>query len=187
MGEALKNLKTKNGKTHNHDLELSKIKSKLDLDRIACIPEGCGIRYEADEKAYLPKKLKMGIDWVNLRENRFRQTKYQRLDRKKPSPTIMTHRQNYFHPTENRYLTQREAAALQSFPNDFIFIGPLSAQWRQIGNAVPPLLGKALGEVIIKMHSEKEKIIKKKKSKKSDEVVTEIRKGAFVYLKEQPS
>ena len=184
VGDALKNLKTKNGKTHNHDLELSKIKSKLDLDRIACIPEGCGIRYEADEKAYLPKKLKMGIDWVNLRENRFRQTKYQRLDRKKPSPTIMTHRQNYFHPTENRYLTQREAAALQSFPNDFIFIGPLSAQWRQIGNAVPPLLGKALGEVIIKMHSEKETTIKSNGSKKSDEQVTEIRKGAFVYSKE---
>jgi DNA (cytosine-5)-methyltransferase 1 len=188
VGEALKNLKTANGKIYNHDLELSKIKSKLDLDRIACIPEGKGIRYEADEEAYLPKKLKLGVDWKNLRENRFRQTKYQRLDRKKPSPTIMTHRQNYFHPTENRYLTQREAAALQSFPSDFIFKGPLSAQWRQIGNAVPPLLGKAIGEEIIKMHNQNIKLKNLNKTniqtKHSSDIVSNIRKRAFVYAKE---
>ena len=187
VGEALKNLKTKNGKTFNHDLDLSHIKSKIDSQRIACIPEGKGIRYEADELAYLPKKLQLGIDWKNLRENRFRQTKYQRLDRKKPSPTIMTHRHNYFHPTENRYLTQREAAAIQSFPNDFVFIGPLSSQWRQIGNAVPPLLGKALGHSIIKMHALKKVASKAvavgKNTRTSNEAVSKVRKKAFVYSK----
>ncbi|MGZ3790077.1 MAG: DNA cytosine methyltransferase [Bacteriovorax sp.] len=181
VGEALKNLKAPNGKIYNHDIELAAIKAKLEFERIKCIPEGCGVRYEKDEKAYFPKKLKLGVDWKNLRENRFRQTKYQRLDRKKPSPTIMTHRHNYFHPTEHRYLTQREAAALQSFPNDFKFMGPLSAQWRQIGNAVPPKLGLALGKAILAMYSTKEVKLKKQAKSDSDELAATIRKRAFLY------
>lgn len=184
VGDALKNLKSNHGKIYNHDIELAHIKSPLDRKRLACVPEGKGIRYEEDEKAYLPKKLHMGVDWKKLRENRFRQTKYQRLDRKKPSPTIMTHRQNYFHPTENRYLTQREAAALQSFPNDFIFMGPLSAQWRQIGNAVPPLLGKAIGLSILKMYQQKKRPTPTfKNASESREIVGQMRKRAFVYTK----
>jgi DNA (cytosine-5)-methyltransferase 1 len=184
VGTALKNLKAPNGKIYNHDVDLAAIKSKLDLARIAMIPEGCGIRYEADEKNYLPKKLQLGVDWKNMRENRFRQTKYQRLDRKRPSPTIMTHRHNYFHPTENRYLTQREAAAIQSFPNEFQFSGPLSAQWRQIGNAVPPKLGLAIGKAIMAMHSKKTSSTKIIEIKKTEEIMTSIRKRAFVYSKE---
>ena len=122
------------------------------------------------------------MNWKELRENRFRQTKFQRLDRKKPSPTIMTHRHNYFHPTENRYLTQREAAALQSFPNDFKFYGTLSAQWRQIGNAVPPLLGKAIGEAVLLMHAEKSAAKNAKISKaQAHDLVINVRKKAFVY------
>ena len=179
VGEAFKNLKAKNGKIFNHDIDKAQIKAQLDLHRIACIPEGKGIRYAEDEKKYFRKKLFLGIDWEKTPENRLRQTKYQRLDRKKPAPTIMTHRHNYFHPTENRYLTQREAAALQSFPNDFIFHGPLSAQWRQIGNAVPPLLGKALGVAILKMYQ-----LQDKKSqfviKKIDRTLN-VRKSAFTY------
>lgn len=183
VGDALKNIKAKDGKVYNHDLAGAAIKKPLEFDRIKCIPEGKGVRYEADEKAYFKtKKLKLGVDWKNLRENRFRQTKYQRLDRRRPSPTIMTHRHNYFHPTENRYLTQREAAALQSFPNDFKFYGPLSAQWRQIGNAVPPGLGLALGKAILAMYAEKKKSQVKVKTKpKSSEIVTNIRKRAFLY------
>lgn len=185
VGHALKNLKAPDGKIYNHDVDQAGIKSKTDRDRIACVPEGRGIRYEHDEQAYLPKKLKLGVDWKNLRENRFRQTKYQRLDRKKPGPTIMTHRHNYFHPTENRYLTQREAAAIQSFPSDFKFSGPLSAQWRQIGNAVPPKLGLALGTAILAMYAQKSRAkTKARSSTKSDELVTTIRKRAFVYSKE---
>lgn len=184
VGDAFKNLKTSNGKYLNHDIAAAKIKSALDTERIACIPEGKGVRYEADEKNYFKKKkLKLNVNWQELRENRFRQTKYQRLDRKKPSPTIMTHRHNYFHPTENRYLTQREAASLQSFPNDFQFYGPLSAQWRQIGNAVPPLLGKAIGISIINMYAEKTAAKKDavKKSQTARDLVVNVRKKAFVY------
>jgi DNA (cytosine-5)-methyltransferase 1 len=182
VGEAISKIKCANGQIYNHDLDSAKIKSPIDFKRIQRIPEGKGIRYEADEKAYFKKKkLKLGINWKELRENRFRQTKYQRLDRKKPSPTIMTHRHNYFHPTENRYLTQREAASLQSFPNDFTFHGPLSAQWRQIGNAVPPLLGKAIGTAIISMWTKKAESKKKTKSLGAKDLVLNVRKKAFLY------
>lgn len=178
VGEAISKLKAEDGKIYNHDLESAKIKSNLDFKRIQKIPEGKGIRYEADEKAYFSKSLKLNVDWKTIPEGRFRQTKYQRLNRKLPSPTIMTHRHNYYHPIENRFLTAREAAAIQSFPNDFIFMGPISAQWRQIGNAVPPFLGKAIGKSILTMfkNHKKEKL---KEVVKAD--VKIARQKAFIY------
>ncbi len=178
VAEALKDIADKKGKTHNHDLDSAKLPSKIDEKRLERIPQGHGIRYERDEKKFLTKALSLGLDWKNLREGRFRQTKYFRLDGNKPSPTIMTHRHSYYHPTETRYLTQREAARLQSFPNNFVFFGPLSAQWRQIGNAVPPLLGKALGLAIYKMISNKKSL---KQKKTVEETLTQVRSSAFMY------
>lgn len=184
VGDALSNIKSKNGNIYNHDIISAQIKSPIDLERIKKIPEGKGIRYEHDEKLYFKtSKLKLGVDWKTIRENRFRQTKYHRLDRSKPGPTIMTHRHNYFHPVEPRYLTPREAAAIQSFPNNFIFFGPLSAQWKQIGNAVPPLLGKAIGLALSSMQQQKNKstVKNKKSAKKTKDLVMNARKKAFVY------
>lgn len=184
VGDALKILKGKTKNYLNHDIEAAQIKNELDRLRIAHIPEGRGIRYEKDEKDFFKsKKLKLNVNWKELRENRFRQTKYQRLDRSKPSPTIMTHRHNYFHPTENRYLTQREAALIQSFPLDFEFHGTLSAQWRQIGNAVPPLLGKVIGETILAMYESSVNSNKtnKKKTRNAKDIVLNVRKKAFHY------
>lgn len=185
VGEALRDLKTAEGKILNHDIAGSKIKCKIEEKRIACVPEGKGVRYEHDEENYFPASLKLGVDWANLKENRFRQTKFQRLSRKAPSPTIMTHRHSYYHPVENRYLTQREAAKIQSFPNDFEFHGPLSAQWRQIGNAVPPLLGKALGTALLGMwkeiHKPQKNMLKEKREMKNR--IETIRSRAFVYEK----
>jgi DNA (cytosine-5)-methyltransferase 1 len=63
----------------------------------------------------------------------------------------MTSRTSYYHPQENRYLTVREAAAIQSFPNDFIFHGSTTSCFKQIGNAVPPLLAKAIAQEICKV------------------------------------
>ncbi|MCK5884391.1 MAG: DNA cytosine methyltransferase [Bacteriovoracaceae bacterium] len=187
VGDVITDLKTKKGEIHNHDESLAQVRSKIDLDRLKHIPEGKGIRYQKDEEAYLPKRLRFDVNWDEILEGRFRQTKYQRLDRGLPSPTIMTHRYSYFHPTEHRYLTQREAAKMQSFPNDFVFMGPISAQWRQIGNAVPPLLGKAIGQTISKMckaHLENEDTSDKKKRIQKKSINT-IREKAFVYKKKE--
>lgn len=159
VGQALSNLKTKSGQTFNHCIETATPKNKIDIQRLKRIPEGRGIRYEQDEIELLPPRLRFDVNWQKMRERRFRQTKYQRLHRELPSPTIMTHRGNYYHPTEHRFLTAREAARLQSFPNNFVFTGPLSAQWRQIGNAVPPQLAKEIGKHILKLHMAPRKTI----------------------------
>lgn len=180
VGDAFKNLKSKSGEIFNHNTETAMIKNELDRKRLAKIPEGKGIRYEKDELAYLPKKLRFGIDWKTIPEKRFRQIKYQRLNTKLPSPTILTSRTSYYHPTENRYLTVREAAACQSFPTDFEFKGSLTSQFRQIGNAVPPLLGFALGLAAIEMVSSK-KVRNIRSAKKSEKKYV---KNAFNYQKQ---
>ena len=140
-----------------------------------------GIRYEKDELKYLPTRLRYKIDWSKLPEKRFRQTKLQRLSRSLPGPTIMTHRTGYYHPTEPRLITAREAAAIQSFPGNFIFCGSVTSQWRQIGNAVPPLLAFNIGKAIKKM----EKLPPSKRSRvKIDSLIkkaVEERKNAFKY------
>ena len=106
---------------------LIKIKSNLETQRISHVPEGKYIRYEKDEKKYLPKKLWFDHNWNEIGEKRFREAKYFRLDSSRPSPTIVTSNRMYYHPTENRYLTAREAASLQSFPANFEFIGSNSS------------------------------------------------------------
>lgn len=67
-----------------------------------------------------------------------------RYDGGKPSRTIDTGHRTHFHYKWNRIPTVREAARLQSFPDDFIFFGNKQEQYKQVGNAVPPLLGKAV-------------------------------------------
>jgi DNA (cytosine-5)-methyltransferase 1 len=78
--------------------------------------------------------------------------KYKRLEENNYSRTITAHIAKdgywYIHPTQDRTITVREAARLQTFPDDFRFAGPPSAAFRQIGNAVPPVLGQQLGHAI---------------------------------------
>ncbi len=64
-----------------------------------------------------------------------------RYNSKKPSLTINTGHRSHFHYKWNRIPTVRESARLQSFPDDFIFYGNKSEQYKQVGNAVPPMLG----------------------------------------------
>lgn len=79
---------------------------------------------------------------------------YRRLEEEKPSVVIANYRKNMLiHPTQNRGLSVREAARLQSFPDDYMFEGSLSQIQQQIGNAVPPLLAKAIFKQIIEVHN----------------------------------
>ena len=55
----------------------------------------------------------------------------------------------FIHPVENRTITVREAARFQSFPDSFEFLGSMSSQFRQVGNAVPPILAQAIGNSIM--------------------------------------
>ncbi len=145
--------------TANHDIKAARINDKKELERIKMVPEGKGIRYHSDEEKYWKKRLWLDIDWSEVTENhRLREMQYHRLDRKNISPTIMTGRYTYYHPVEDRYLTAREAAAVMSFTNEFVFEGTVSQQWRQIGNAVAPLLGKALGKAIFETNKKKKKV-----------------------------
>lgn len=76
-----------------------------------------------------------------------------RYHSKKPSKTIDTGHRNHFHYKWNRVPTVRENARLQSFPDNFEFLGNKTEQNRQVGNAVPPLLGFVLAERLIKFLS----------------------------------
>lgn len=82
---------------------------------------------------------------------------YKRLQADKPSVVISNYRKNMLiHPYQDRGLSVREAARLQSFPDNFIFKGSLSHIQQQIGNAVPPLLAKTVFQQIIKQTDEHE-------------------------------
>jgi DNA (cytosine-5)-methyltransferase 1 len=79
--------------------------------------------------------------------------KYKRLDPNDLSRTITAHIAKdgywYIHPYQDRTLTVREAARLQTFPDSVRFAGPPSAAFRQIGNAVPVAVGTAIGEAVL--------------------------------------
>lgn len=75
---------------------------------------------------------------------------YKRLKADEPSVVISNYRKSMLiHPFQNRGLSVREAARIQSFPDNFIFDGPISHIQQQIGNAVPPLLAKAVMHKIL--------------------------------------
>lgn len=81
---------------------------------------------------------------------------YRRLDPDKPSVVISNYRKNMLiHPFEDRGLSVREAARLQSFPDTFEFKGSINHIQQQIGNAVPPLLAEAIFKSILKHNGQK--------------------------------
>lgn len=78
------------------------------------------------------------------------------IDPLRPSPTVTARGDErggvvvLHHPDNLRRMTARELAAVQSFPDDFVFSGTKTSAYRQIANAVPPLLGKAIGLLLSK-------------------------------------
>lgn len=89
----------------------------------------------------------------NIRATGGRTTYYGRLRWDKPSYTIATYFNRVgngcnLHPSQNRVMSNREAARLQSFPDDFIFQGSKASQYKQIGNAVPPILARYVSSLI---------------------------------------
>ena len=93
-----------------------------------------------------------GLD-AALKENtytdvsRTQNTIYQRLNYEKPSGTVLNVRKSmWIHPTINRAVSVREAARLQTFPDSFVFCRTKDSQYQQVGNAVPPILAKAIAE-----------------------------------------
>ncbi len=73
---------------------------------------------------------------------------FERMSSIRPSNTVDTGHRNYFHYQENRIPTVRENARIQSFPDDFEILGSKTSQYKQVGNAVPPLLAYAIAKSI---------------------------------------
>ncbi|MGN0225227.1 MAG: DNA cytosine methyltransferase, partial [Prevotella sp.] len=71
-----------------------------------------------------------------------------RLNSQKPSITIDTGHRHHFHYCFNRIPTVRECARLQSFPDNYVFLKSRTSQYKQVGNAVPPLMAAAIAEEI---------------------------------------
>lgn len=93
------------------------------------------------------------------RRNDIFKDKYFKLEAAKVCKTITAHMKfdcnMYIHPTQARGLTPREAARVQSYPDDYFFRGSYTKTFMQIGNSVPPLLGRAIA-IVLKKYMERE-------------------------------
>ena len=80
-----------------------------------------------------------------------------RFNSQKPAPTIDTGHRHHFHYKYNRVPTVRECARIQSFPDDFIFLGNKTQQFRQVGNAVPPIMAQKIADQMLKLLESEDK------------------------------
>lgn len=123
-------MRKKSNKVHNHVAanHSEKVKKIISL-----VPEGGNYKDLPEEYR---KTRNFHVAWTRFPKN-------------KPAPTIDTGHRHHFHYEYNRVPTVRECARLQSFPDDFIFLGNKTEQFRQVGNAVPPIMAKAIAEQAI--------------------------------------
>ena len=115
----------------NHSITIHKEQTKK---IIAMVPDGGNYK---DLPIELQNTRKVHIAWT-------------RMNSEKPCFTIDTGHNHHFHYKENRVPTVRESARIQSFPDKFEFIGIKTSQLKQVGNAVPPLMARAIAKEVIK-------------------------------------
>lgn len=123
------------------------------------------ILYGLIEKGYIKEKFSNLYDLTHTFNGKFR-----RLDYEKPSEAILTNfgsPRNYIHPKKNRPLTVRECGRIQGFPDSFIFKGPENNQYKQVGNAVPPVLSQIIANEI--------KILLRNTSSKRHKIISYIK------------
>ena len=132
------------GETHPEDPDhQAAALSDINLKRIALTPQGGG-------RKNWPKEL-----WLDChRDHKGHTDVYGRLTWNRPAAGLTTRCISYSngrfgHPEQNRAITVREAACLQTFPRHYVFKGNLNSKARQIGNAVPPLMAQRFGEAIL--------------------------------------
>ena len=99
---------------------------------ISMVPDGGNYKDLPEE---LQQTRKVHIAWTRLNSSR-------------PSITIDTGHRHHFHYEYNRIPTVRESARIQSFPDDFIFLGSATSQLKQVGNAVPSIMAQAIAEYL---------------------------------------
>jgi DNA (cytosine-5)-methyltransferase 1 len=156
-------------KTINHTFEFPNENptKKLLKDVLYNVPASNGAKYNED-KIRLFKMIPQGGCWINLPDNLQKEylgNSYNsgggkrgilyRLSMEKPSLTLLCSpsqkQTERCHPLEERPLTLREYARIQTFDDSYEFIGALNSQYKQIGNAVPVELAKNMGESLIKL------------------------------------
>jgi len=116
-------------------------------------------RSHNDKDIEIFKYLKQGEKYKDLPQEMMRYRsdifvdKYRRLILNDPSWTLTAHMSKdglaYIHPLQNRSISVREAARIQSFPDDFVFCAPMTEMFKLIGNSVPPLLAEAIAKPLI--------------------------------------
>ena len=125
---------------HNHK---NRFNNDRDIEIFTRLPQGGNSLHESI-KDIMPYKSRNGIF----------KDKYYKLKADDICKTITSHMKfdcnMYIHPTQSRGLSPREAARIQTFPDDFIFYGPQNSWYKQIGNAVPVKLAQTIGEEVIK-------------------------------------
>ncbi len=133
--EYRKYLRSSNNKVNNHEIVYPAEKTQ---EKIKYVKQGGNWRD-------IPREL-----FPKFRNNRH-SSAFKRLNEDDVSITIDTgnSHSNYFHPVFNRLPTVRESARIQSFKDEFVFFGSRTSQYRQVGNAVPPLLSKYLANIIL--------------------------------------
>lgn len=148
VGDAINDLIGKENLVENH---IPMKHNPIVEARIAFIKEGEGIPKEG-----LPADIARGSrsDYKQNQLKNFSHV-YRRLSRFRPATTMVPgHNAFPLHPTENRSLTVREAARIQTFPDDIVFCGTRQNQCIQVGNAVPVRLAYHLAEHITKLLAE---------------------------------